>query len=183
MKLFKKMADWASGNFEKFEKENQVYTNVMNELDNITTTLNTLVENYSLLQATELKDDLLRDLVNVQSALAFQKNRMKTATSIEQQKIMLEIQKLKLQYEEIILKIKNALLKNFGITEILQSTYNINGEIYRNPLFQPFQEFHNKNIIQKKWTVEELDKLSNNIGIRRSEIIPYLIQMEDIKKK
>ncbi len=184
MKIRKKIQDWATGNYINFKQENDVYEQIITKIQAIMNYLDVYVQNISLQKEQITEGTLLEKIDTLKANIEFQKIRLKKSTQKEeQQKIYQELQKLQQEWEELIIQIKNDLLQNAYLLEIQKNVYEMNGLIYQNAFLETLQPFLEKDMINKKWNVNQLNDLRNSLAQKRMKILPYLIEMEDIRKK
>lgn len=182
MNIFKRMIDWATDKGNSFSKENDVYEDIISNMDDIESYMNYIISD-NVLSDLFPGESLIIDFLSIDSVIEFQKKSMARAKNqAELDKIKREIRRLEIMKERLLKKIKNLILKSDSIDDINESNRKMNSIIYQNLILEALKSYAGMNV-SKKWTVDELEELRNRISQRRTEIIPYLGEIEQLKRK
>ena len=182
MSIFKRITNWATDKGNSYTKENEVYNEIISNVRNLESSLDFIINDNMLYEI--LPDEAkVSKFLNSQTIIDFKKKSIGRAlTDRDRQIIILEIRRLELERERLLKEIKNLLLQSNQINDICESTRKINNLIYHNIILEALKGYAGING-SKKWKVEELENLKNKISLRKTEIIPYLGEIEQMKRK
>ena len=174
MTIFNRMSDYSTGNSRVYEKESQIYNEIIQQIEKI----------FGLLENKIDSDDIL-DYVFELNGEKFSLKSLKDYIQMKRKIILRNndgdiqrlISELNNYYEIMKYKIKDKLLQNKEYDDIQECLYKINGLIYSNLIYEPLKKYTSSNIIEKKWTLEELEKLKNDIYNRKVSIQQYLSKL------
>lgn len=183
MDLLLKFSDFVTGKSIIYKKENEIYDNLILKLDAIEINLNDILNNIDFLEENGINEKIIKDFKNLKLIISYEKKRLIDINDVKvKQENIEKIKKYEIQLLELIKLLKNEILNSSEIMDIYQKIQEINVIIYNNILLEGFKKFNFPNIIQKKWTHEELLQLRNDIYERKSKIIQYIIKY-DVNKK
>lgn len=178
MKIFKKIADWATNNYASYEKEIDIYSQILQEIERIDQNLDFVLQNWEILDELEIDPILKKNYRDTQILVEYnKKNAMAKKNALE------ELRKINEYIKKITYQIKDAILLENSIEEILNGIAKINILIFQNPLLKAFQNLDVRNIFEKKWKQIDFEELKRRIAERKSEIIPYMGEIEQLKRK
>lgn len=181
MGLLDKIYDWATNRSNDFQQEDDTYEVIIKEIDAITNLIEEEIKNDEAgkylvnYHSGEMSLASIQDYIQVK-----RKQLVYTKSKEEQNRINREIAELQKEYLIFYEQLRDYLLQLKELYEIQEHVTKINGEIYRHANLETFYNFIKKDMLSKKWTMSELEKLRQAIAERREKIIPYLgkIQME-----
>ena len=176
MDILKKITNWATGNSISFEKEDEIYEEVVKDINIINDLLDVLIENDDI--------TLRYNQISMKSMKAFQQIKIRSLGNVkmdsERKIISQEIQLLEIKIQKLVEELKNEMLQDMEIYEIQERISSINHTIYHNIQMPAFESFRGENVIEKKWNQIQLNELRNRIAIRRQTLISYLA---DVNKR
>lgn len=179
MKIFKGIVNWATDNITLYEKENNVYIQILKEIDRIDQNLDFILQDLELLEELEIDPVLKKNYKEAQILIEYNKK----IAIINRKQVLEELRKIDENLKKIRTQIKDAVLLENSIEEIQKGIIQINVLIYQNSLLKAFRNLDVQNILKYKWTQNDFDELKKEIAERKSKIIPYLVEIEQMKRK
>ncbi len=176
MSVLKKITNWATGNSISFEKENEVYEEIVKDINNINNLLDDLI----------LDDEMMLryNQLSIKSMRNFQKIKIQSSShakmTSERNDILQEIKLLEIEIQKLVEELKDKMLQDMELYEVQEIISSINYTIYHNIHMPAFESFIGENMMDKKWNQLQLNELRNSIAIRRQTLIPQLV---DINKR
>lgn len=178
MKIFKKIADWATNNSATYEKEIDIYSQLLQEIERIDENLDFVLQNWEILEELEIDSILKKNYRETQILVEYNKKNV-----LAKKNALEELRKINEYIEKITYQIKDAILLEKSIEEIQNGITKINVLIFQNPLLKAFQNLDVRNIFEKKWKQVDFEELKRRIAERKSEIIPYMGEIGQLKRK
>ena len=172
MGFFGSLINFATGNKENFEQENQVYTDVVQKIEQIYQELENMV-NQDYIQSSEyLIEKEKNDFMKLENYIIVLKRKLVTENNdMERRKIISEIQNIQVALEALIEKLKDNLLNRKNSIELMTKISELNAILLR---YANLVAFQNINVRKEPWTMAKLENLKNQISNRRVEIIPKM---------
>ncbi len=182
MNILKKISNWSTNNFENYQNENRVYDEIVGEMENLDDLLNVIATDVYMIEAVGLDEKVDMSLFQNKLIIDFKRKSLIKASLEEQKAIIKEIACLQQEYDQFLDELKNLILASNRFIEIQNSTSKINALISHHVLLEAFKPFYVEEMMQKVWTLEDLQLLRNKIAERRTILIPYLAEMESLKR-
>lgn len=179
MRLLNKLYDWATNNSYDFQQEEDTYEIIIEEINTINNLIDEEIKrdesgkyafNY---RSGKMSLSSLQDYIQIK-----RKQLIYAKTKGDQNRINREIAEMQKDYLIFYEQLRDYLLQLKELYEIQKYVTKINGEIYQHANLETFYNFIQKDMLSKKWTMSELEKLRQAIAERREKIIPYLGKMQ-----
>lgn len=164
MNVITHIDDFVTGNSLIFEKEEESYSLALEEKCSMCDLLDLLLDDSRVLDYTFKVNGQNLNIKTFRYIIDWNKPHLSP----------IQIRKLEMAYQSCCQKVQNIFLQEEEFDEIQEHTAHLNRVIYQNASYEAFQPFISDNFSKKKWTLDELEKLSKLIALRRQKIIPYL---------